>query len=247
MPRASGSPSSRSTRGVLLYEITTEETDWLEDVFFNLTYRNGGGGMTALVRAELLKLRTLRSTAWAAAALLVITVLTGTASPWATPARRATARRSELRETVIAIGYTAVFFMVVLGAVAAAGEYRHRTISQRFLVSPGRQRVLIAKLAAYALVGIVTASSSPRIVAPRSAEAVVSSKGYTLDLARRRPADGRGHRPGRLRSRACSASSSAPCTRNPTTAMVDDLRRLDRRQDRRRLDRRRRRSTSRSR
>ena len=29
--------------------------------------RNGGGGMTALVRAELLKLRTLRSTAWAAA------------------------------------------------------------------------------------------------------------------------------------------------------------------------------------
>ena len=39
--------------------------------------------MTALVRAELLKLRTLRSTAWAAASLLVITLLTG-GSRWAT-------------------------------------------------------------------------------------------------------------------------------------------------------------------
>jgi len=32
--------------------------------------------MIALVRSELLKLRTLRSTAWAAAALLAITLLT---------------------------------------------------------------------------------------------------------------------------------------------------------------------------
>ena len=43
--------------------------------------------MTALVHSELLKLRTLRSTLWAALALLAITLLTaGLAS--ATPARR---------------------------------------------------------------------------------------------------------------------------------------------------------------
>ena len=114
--------------------------------------------MIALVRSELLKLRTLRSTAWAAAALLAITLLTaglalGDAGSenFSTPA--------ELRDTILAVGYAAVFFLAVLGAIAAAGEYRHRTISQRFLASPARHRVLLAKLAAYALVGLGTASS----------------------------------------------------------------------------------------
>ena len=63
--------------GVVLHEIAAESSN-LEDVFFDLTStpRSGGGGMTALVKAELLKLRTLRSTAYAGAGLLLITLLT---------------------------------------------------------------------------------------------------------------------------------------------------------------------------
>ena len=74
-----------------------------------------------------------------------------------------------------------MFFLAVLGANAAAGEYRHRTISQRFLASPARRRVLLAKLITYALVGLVVALVVTAIAAPLG-EAVVSSKGYTLDL-----------------------------------------------------------------
>jgi ABC-2 type transport system permease protein len=173
--------------------------------------------MTALVRAELLKLRTLRSTAWAAASLLVITILTGTLA-MGDAGEKGYRTPVELRETVIAIGYVAVFFMVVLGAVAAAGEYRHRTISQRFLVSPERGRVLAAKLAAFGLVGFVTALFVT-VLGGGLAELVVSSKGYTLDLA-----------DGGLRIAAGAGLAGALAgmlgvvagflTRNPTTAMV---------------------------
>ena len=173
--------------------------------------------MIALVGSELLKLRTLRSTAWAALGLLAIALLiSGLALGDA--GERNLRTPEELRDTILAVGYSAVFFLAVMGAIAAAGEYRHRTISQRFLVSPGRHRVLIAKLTAYALVGIATAVVITAVSAALG-EAVVSSKGYTLDLA-----------DGGLRMTAGIVLATAfagmlgvvvgALTRNPTTAMV---------------------------
>ena len=173
--------------------------------------------MIALVHSELLKLRTLRSTLWAALALLAIALLTsGLALGDAGEKNLRTPQ--ELRETILAVGYAAVFFLAVMGAIAAAGEYRHRTISQRFLVNPGRHRVLIAKLTAYALVGIGTAVVVTAISAALG-QAVVSSKGFTLDLA-----------DGGLRMTAGIVLATAfagmlgvvvgAMTRNPTTAMV---------------------------
>ena len=173
--------------------------------------------MIALVHSELIKLRTLRSTAYAAAGLLVITLLTaglamGDAGSenFSTPA--------QLRETIAAIGYAAVLFLAVLGAIAASGEYRHRTISQRFLASPARGRVLLAKLVAYAVVAVVTALVVTAIGAALG-EAVVSSKGYSLEL---------GEAGLRLTAGIVVATTLAAMlgvvvgsiTRNPTTAMV---------------------------
>jgi ABC-2 type transport system permease protein len=173
--------------------------------------------MIALVGSELLKLRTLRSTAYAAAGLLLITLLTaglamGDAGSknFSTPA--------QLRETIAAIGYAAVLFLAVLGAIAASGEYRHRTISQRFLASPARGRVLLAKLAAYAVVAAATALVVTAIGAALG-EAVVSSKGYSLEL---------GEAGLRLTAGIVVATALAAMlgvvvgsiTRNPTTAMV---------------------------
>ena len=173
--------------------------------------------MIALVHSELIKLRTLRSTAYAAAGLLLITLLTaglamGDAGSknFSTPA--------QLRETIAAIGYAAVLFLAVLGAIAASGEYRHRTISQRFLASPARGRVLVAKLVAYAVVAVATALVVTAIGAALG-EAVVSSKGYSLEL---------GEAGMRLTAGIVVATALAAMlgvvvgsiTRNPTTAMV---------------------------
>jgi ABC-2 type transport system permease protein len=137
--------------------------------------------MTALVKAELLKLRTLRSTYWAAAALLAITASVG-ALLMGEAGQKGLRTPLQLRDTIAAAEYIAVFFVAILGALAAAGEYRHRTISQRFLASPSRRPVLLAKLAAYAAVGGVTLLVVTALGAGLG-QAVVSSKGYTLDLA----------------------------------------------------------------
>jgi ABC-2 type transport system permease protein len=136
--------------------------------------------MTALVKAELLKLRTLRSTYWAAVALLA--TMLAIAGPALGSAGKDFHSPTALRDTVIAIGYVAVFFLAVLGATASAGEYRHGTISQRFLAAPARQRVLLAKLAAFAVVGAVTTFVLTGLGAGIG-QVVVSSKGYTLGLA----------------------------------------------------------------
>ena len=173
--------------------------------------------MTALVRSELLKLRTLRSTGYAAAGLLAITLLTAGfaiaeagGADYRTPA--------QLRETILGIGYAAVFFLIVLGAIAAAGEYRHRTVSQRFLASPARGRVLVSKLLTYALVAVGTAVAVTA-VASALGEAVASSKGYTLDLG-----DGGLRMAGGIVVGTLLAGTLGvvvgSITRNPTTAMV---------------------------
>ena len=57
------SPSSPSTHGILVYEITAESAS-LEETFLDLTshQRPGGPAMTAIVRAQIVGMRTLRMT-----------------------------------------------------------------------------------------------------------------------------------------------------------------------------------------
>ena len=110
--------------------------------------------MTPLVHAELLKIRTLRSTAWALLGLLGIVAVTvlATLSDAGSPGFRSPA---SLREPLLAVGYLTALTMALLAATATAGEFRHHTISQRYLASPGRVRVLAVKLGTYGLVAIV--------------------------------------------------------------------------------------------
>lgn len=56
--------------------------------------------------------------------------------------------------TVLGLGGLMLFVPVLLGTIAVTTEYRHRTIGTSFLVEPHRERVLAAKLAAYALLGL---------------------------------------------------------------------------------------------
>ena len=105
--------------------------------------------MSALLQAELLKLRTTRTflaMASAAAGLsLLIVVLV------------ALFEDGFDREDAVDLLTidAASLFILLLGAIGITGEWRHRTITSSLLAAPDRIRFLIAKLLAYAAAGAV--------------------------------------------------------------------------------------------
>jgi len=103
--------------------------------------------MSALLRAELLKLRTTRTfVALVAAALLLsllIVVLVVLLSD----------DFSEKDARELFTSDLSPLFILVLGIMGLAGEWRHRTITGTILASPERLRLLAAKVIAYAAAG----------------------------------------------------------------------------------------------
>jgi small-conductance mechanosensitive channel len=102
--------------------------------------------MTALLQAELLKLRTTRTFAAivgvATALSLVVTGLGAGLGVETDP-------RALFTNTSI------TYIIVLLGAVAMTGEWRHRTITGAVLAAPDRKRLLTAKALSYAVAGVV--------------------------------------------------------------------------------------------
>lgn len=115
--------------------------------------------MNDLIRAELLKLRT-RGTFWVLIGLPAAVVMS-LASMIATAGRNASTFPLDtvegMRNVLSAAASSGGLIVLILGIVAMTGEYRHQTVTQTFLVSPVRGRVVAAKLATYALVGLVVA------------------------------------------------------------------------------------------
>ena len=58
--------------------------------------------------------------------------------------------------------------LLLLGALAAAGEFHHRTIASTYLITPRRGRVLAAKLIAHGTLGAVVAAIGAAISFPSS-------------------------------------------------------------------------------
>jgi ABC-type transport system involved in multi-copper enzyme maturation permease subunit len=108
-----------------------------------------------LVQAEVAKIRTTRTAYGLLAGALALTALgvVGTIltanGPQGVPLDTPEGFRN-----VIGGGGQAALFVLVLGILGMAGEFRHGTISQTFLVSPHRGRVVAAKLVAFAAVGL---------------------------------------------------------------------------------------------
>jgi ABC-2 type transport system permease protein len=109
-----------------------------------------------LIRAEWLKLRTI----WVALVMLagtlgytvlqtVATILTAGRVEGTFPLDS-----SEGVRLVLGAPTRGLVFIVVLGILAMAGEFRHQTVTGTFLVCPDRGRVVAAKLALLALVGL---------------------------------------------------------------------------------------------
>jgi len=130
--------------------------------------------MTRLIASELLKLRTTR-TFWlislAAVALPVVVVVI-------TLATSHTTTSDDARSLLSNIGIAGLF-MIILGVVGAAGEYRHGTVTSTFLVAPDRRRVLIAKGVAYGLGGLATGAVTAALVLAISIP-WLSAQGHSL-------------------------------------------------------------------
>ena len=101
------------------------------------------------IRSEFCKLSTVRGP-WlllAAGPLLVVAGITGLVVSGGNVHNPGTQR------TALAHAGLAAIFPLILGILAVAGEYRHSTITDTYLSTPRRDRVIAAKLAVYALAG----------------------------------------------------------------------------------------------
>jgi ABC-2 type transport system permease protein len=109
--------------------------------------------MIRLVRAEFTKLATTRliyGVAAAMAAFAVLIVAANAAGVEGAPPLSAYSLPVLVAAPVTLLSGAAL----LLGILGMAGEFRHQTVTQTFLVTPNRGRVVAAKLVAYPLAGI---------------------------------------------------------------------------------------------
>lgn len=111
--------------------------------------------MTALVRAELLKLRTVRLPLWLLLTTLLLVLLGVLATILTAGLEGAPLERDdpELLPRALASASGGSVVVLILGILALTQEFRFGTATPSFLVTPKRGRVLVAKLVAIALAG----------------------------------------------------------------------------------------------
>ena len=108
--------------------------------------------MTALVRAELLKVRTTRGW-WVY--LGVIVLLVGIAVAGDTGSNPDAPPQIEFQVGLVeSAGFGAVL-AIILGITIVTTEFRHGTVTPTFLAEPGRERVLASKTLAGSLVALL--------------------------------------------------------------------------------------------
>jgi ABC-2 type transport system permease protein len=106
--------------------------------------------MTALVRGELIKVRTTRTALGFALATLALVLLQVLISILTSDLQSVEDKRG-----AIAVGGTAGITLLVFGIVGATGEFRHRTVAPAVLIAPDRLRLAVARTAAYAGTGLL--------------------------------------------------------------------------------------------
>ncbi len=105
--------------------------------------------MSALLRAELLKLRTTRTFVTLVSVTLVLSlVVVGLTAILADDFTEESVRE------LFTFDFSSLFILL-LGVTGMAGEWRHRTITSSVLAAPDRVKLLTAKVISYAVAGAV--------------------------------------------------------------------------------------------
>lgn len=143
--------------------------------------------MKALLRAELLKLRSTRTTAGLLLATLALVALTFTSEiPQAGAAEGPLSLDDpDLLADVVATCFGVPPVLVVLyGTLAFTQEFRYGTITSTYLGEPSRARVLVAKWLALALASAVVTAATLALSVPFSS-ALIRSRDGDVALAGR--------------------------------------------------------------
>jgi ABC-2 type transport system permease protein len=107
--------------------------------------------MTTLIRNEFTKLRTVRAP-WLLVVVQQAVIVAGVSGLAVTLGDLGSSRA--VFGLLSHAGIASAIFTLVLGITAVAGEYRHKTITDTFLATPRRGRVVAAKLVAYTIAGV---------------------------------------------------------------------------------------------
>lgn len=118
--------------------------------------------MSALLAAEIVKLRTTR--AWIGYVLGMVAISGIGAAATVGTAAEADLGTSTLSLEVVESSLFAGFIAFLVGITSVTAEWRHGTITRTFLVTPRRERVLAAKGTALMVVGAALAAVALAVV-----------------------------------------------------------------------------------
>jgi hypothetical protein len=122
--------------------------------------------MTALIRTEWRKLLSTRGPVLALLGLLGLSVAVTIGGMGDIGSGEATKAEDAREVLVLGPGLFASLVLLVLGTIAATGEFQHRTAITTYLITPVRGRVLAAKLVAHAILGAAVGAVLTAVLFP---------------------------------------------------------------------------------
>ena len=135
--------------------------------------------MRSLLSAEFLKLRTTKTMWGLLAAVVAMTALSVSAS--VAGVGNLDLQSGEGIKAVLHVAGSGAIFVLMLGIIVTAGEYRQRTAVDTYLTTPRRTRVLITKLVASISTGVAYGAVAT-LVAIATAAIAYRIKGLSLPL-----------------------------------------------------------------
>jgi ABC-2 type transport system permease protein len=138
--------------------------------------------MKDLFAAEVLKLRTTRTLGLLLLGMIALTALAVTGAVILAANANLDLQSEHGVRTVLHVSASGALFVLVLGAMISAGEYRNRTATDSFLTTPRRWRVVAVKLVTAAGTGLVFGALAAGTALAIAAH-VYGLRGYTFPLS----------------------------------------------------------------